>query len=197
MNVTILSSTYEPVDLISMAAGTCYGKTDISAKRVKACIDSGHLSVLEHASVTFLIEGISRACSHQLVRHRLASYSQQSQRYCKIDVDSHDWYVVPPDISDSGNLEAYRRYMECYAKAYKDFLNAGNKPEDARYLLPEACKTEIVMTMNAREIFHFLDLRQSKRSQWEIRELAYAIEGKLHRMPGWRFLIESRKDLFV
>ena len=176
MNVTIVTATKDPIDVISLAAGTCYGKEDVSPKRVRNCFNGGHMSVFEHASATFDIDGISRACSHQLVRHRLASFSQRSQRYCKVDVESDDWYVVPPafesDAPDSYLGESPRKLfdkgMVNAAWAYQDALNAGIRPEDARFLLPEATKTRIMVTMNCRELFHFLDLRQGKGAQWEI-----------------------------
>lgn len=176
MQVTILNKTDNPMQLISRAAGTCYGKSNYSAKRVKTCLQAGHLSVFEHASVTFEIDGISRACSHQLVRHRVASYSQQSQRYCRIDVDSDDWYVTPPILDNS---ERYRVVMAQCAAAYCEALDSGIKPEDARYLLPEATKTKIVVTMNLRELFHFFDVRNSNRAQWEIRDVAYTMHNVL------------------
>lgn len=191
-NVKILSCTPYPLQAISIAAGTCYGKTDISEKRVENCIKAGHESVLEHASATFQISDISRACSHQLVRHRLASYSQQSQRYCKIDTGSNDWYVIPPDIlADEKRLELYQMFMGDYAWYYNAALNDGVKPEDARYLLPEACKTEIVVTMNCRELFHFLDTRVSHRAQWEIRYLAEAMKEMLAAQDEkWKLLMD-------
>ena len=194
-NVKILSCTPYPLRAISIAAGTCYGKTDISEKRVENCIKAGHESVLEHASATFQISDISRACSHQLVRHRLASYSQQSQRYCKIDTGSDDWYVIPPDIlADNNRLELYKMFMGDYAWHYNGALNDGVKPEDARYLLPEACKTEIVVTMNCREFFHFLETRLSHRAQWEIRYLAQEMhDALLDENEEWRKLLEMWK----
>lgn len=186
MKVTILNKTDNPLQLISRAAGTCYGKSNYSAKRVKTCLQAGHLSVFEHASVTFKLDGISRACSHQLVRHRVASYSQQSQRYCRIDVDSDDWYVTPPIMSRG---EQYQLAMRDAAGQYQGALDSGIKPEDARYLLPEATKTKIVVTMNLRELFHFFDTRDSQRAQWEIRDLAKAMHDALLDNPEWRELI--------
>lgn len=192
MQVTILNKTDNPLQLISRAAGTCYGKSNYSAKRVKTCLQAGHMSVFEHASVTFEIDGISRACSHQIVRHRIASYSQQSQRYCKIDVDSDDWYVMPKsfdNLTDADNEHFYRRRMKYYARFYQDALDDGIKPEDVRYLLPEATKTKIVVTMNLRELFHFFDVRNSQRAQWEIRDLAKAMHDALLDNPEWRELV--------
>lgn len=192
MQITILSATPDPMTTISVAAGTCYGKHDISAKRVVNCYNSGHLSVFEHAFVTFEIEGISRACSHQLVRHRLASYSQQSQRYCCVDVDSGDWYVIPPSMAGGTRFEDS---MRAYADEYRDALIEGVNPEDARYLLPEATKTTIVVTMNLRELFHFLDVRSSKRAQWEICDLAYLLEHKVASInASWAEIIGIRHE---
>ena len=186
MKVTILNKTDNPMQLISRAAGTCYGKSNYSAKRVKTCLQAGHLSVFEHANVTFEVDGISRACSHQLVRHRLASFSQCSQRYCKIDVSSDDWYVTPQALDNS---ERFRVVMAQCAAAYCEALDSGIKPEDARYLLPEATKTKIVVTMNLRELFHFFNVRNNNRAQWEIRDLAKAMHDALLDNPEWDELV--------
>lgn len=189
MNITIITATQNPLDAISLAAGTCYGKTDISHKRVKNCYKLGHLSVFEHASSTVRIEGISRACSHQLVRHRLASFCQESQRYCKYDFEGSDWYVMPPDTE--GLYGCYEESMRCAADDYRRALGEGVKPEDARYLLPEATKTNLVMTMNCRELFHFLDMRTDKAAQWEIRDMANKLKDKLQAYDSqWKQLIE-------
>lgn len=190
MDVEAIAYTQAPIETISLAAGTCYGKHDISPKRVKSCYDSGHMSVFEHASVTLRISGISRACSHQLVRHRLASYSQQSQRYCKVDTSTQDWYVVPPQfITDNPN--EFHAHMEQCAMTYLRALQAGIRAEDARYLLPEATKTEITMTMNCRELFHFFDMRLSQHAQWEIRDLASAIRDEVYFINDqWAALID-------
>lgn len=161
------------IGAISEAAGLCYGKTDRSVKRVRSCYKVGHTGILEHASVSFLVKGISRACSHQLVRHRMASYLQESQRYVKYDLSGDDWYVIPPSVDKNIYMLAeYNDKMAADAKAYRDALAYGIKPEDARYLLPNAMKTNIVVTMNVRSLFHFFDLRLGHRAQWEIRELA-------------------------
>lgn len=173
MKVSIRSKTPDMVGAISEAAGLCYGKDDRSVKRVRSCYRVGHTGILEHASVSFLVKGISRACSHQLVRHRMASYLQESQRYVKYDLPGDDWYVIPQSIDKNVYMLAeYNDKMAADAKAYRDALAYGIKPEDARYLLPNAMKTNIVVTMNARSLFHFFDLRLGPRAQWEIRELA-------------------------
>lgn len=200
MDVSIIQATSSPMHVISQAAGLCYGKSDYSSSRLRHCYVNGHMSPFEHASVTFFARGISRACSHQLVRHRLASYNQQSQRYCRIDTNGGDWYVVPRkfvdgNVYDADTIDYFRDAMEQCAIRYNDALAAGVKPEDARYMLPEACKTEIVATMNVRELFHFLDVRQASGAQWEIHELADAIEQALRRCGDeWSQLMDLRKD---
>lgn len=190
MNVTVITATPDPVAVISAAAGTCYGKSDTSARRVEGCYRRGHMSPFEHVSVTFKASDISRACSHQLVRHRLASYNQQSQRYCRIETDADYWYIIPPAYSDD---RWYHEEMQRCAQAYKRALDQGLRPEDARYLLPEACKTEIVVTMNCRELFHFLDVRLDPAAQWEIRGLASAMVDALKAVDGWRELMALRE----
>lgn len=188
MKIEIISATENPMDVISLAAGTCYGKNDTSEKRVANCFKLGHLSVFEHASFTVRIEGISRACSHQLVRHRLASFCQESQRYCKYNFTDEDWFVVPPVFE--GYMPFYGS-MGFYSTFYEEALKNGMKPEDARYLLPEATKTTITMTMNVREFFHFLDMRTDKAAQWEIRKMANELKNKLQAYDEqWKQLIE-------
>ena len=175
MEVKVLGATEAPMDLVSMAAGCCYGKRDVSHKRVLNCYRLGHMSVFEHASVTVLVEGISRACMAQLTRHRLVSFCVESQRYCRIDVDCDDWYVVPPSL-EGCDMEGFAGHMNLCAGAYIGASLAGIKPEDARYLLPEATKTNLVMTCNVRELFHLFDMRLDKSAQLEIRNLAVAIK---------------------
>lgn len=145
-------------------------ENDKALKLLKNIVDRGHGSVLEHCVFTFSIEGISRACSHQLVRHRIASYSQQSQRY----VDGSKFgYVIPPEIKKNESFKkAFDSYMKNTMNFYNGLVALGIKKEDARYLLPNATTTNIVVTMNARELLHFIELRSSPRAQWEIRELA-------------------------
>ena len=130
---------------------------------------TGHLSILEHASFTFSVKGISRACSHQLVRHRIASYSQQSQR--TVDPTKEEWYVTPESIAKK-DLFSYQFAMSKIKEYYSKLQSLGVPNEDARYLLPNATKTNIVITMNARELLHFFELRLEKSAQWEIRRLA-------------------------
>lgn len=173
MQVQVMNISHKrPLSFIGECAGISHGKTDPSVDRALGCWMAGHTSVLEHVSITFRIYGISRACSHQLVRHRLASYVQESQRYTKIDL-SREWYVVPPTIAESDDIyDFFVEHMERCGDAYQSALDVGIKPEDARYLLPEATKTNLVMTMNLREFESFYKLRSDKAAQWEIRELA-------------------------
>lgn len=198
MMVTVMTATENPIDVISLAAGTSYNKENTSLKRVQTCVRHRHTSVLEHATITFKVEGISRACSHQLVRHRLVSFVQQSQRYCKYDLTkSSDWYVVPDEIKNGSRhaLAAYEDAMRTSASAYDRLLKFGLKPEDARYVLPEAMKTNVTMTMNARELFALLNLRLSPKAQNEIRKLAKEMHDKAAaHSDQWGQLMELYDD---
>ncbi len=143
-----------------------------AAKRIiRKVTGYGHCSVIEHASFTFSIEGVSRAMTHQLVRHRIASYTQQSQRY--VAYDTLENYVIPPKIAS--NPEAKKTYDETLkriSETYESLLRLGIPKEDARFILPNAAKTNIIVTMNARELRHFFNLRCCARAQWEMRESA-------------------------
>lgn len=136
------------------------------------------MSVFEHASATLQIEGISRACLAQLTRHRIASYSVMSQRYCKVDAGEL-WYVTPPSIVGTAAEARFRAQAYDAMWSYQAAIDEGAKPEDARFLLPEATKTSLVMTINARSLQNFLALRLDCHAQWEIRELAEKIEFEL------------------
>lgn len=143
-----------------------------------SAIKSGHTSILEHITVSFEVSGISRACSHQLVRHRLASYSQQSQR----NVVQHPFkYVTPKSIEeDEAADDLYTQAMIAVTGAYAELIMLGVPEEDARYVLPNACMTNLVITMNLREFSHFCALRRCNRAQWEIRELADRMSGAVY-----------------
>jgi thymidylate synthase (FAD) len=189
LNVVLLRHTPEPEEVVAMAAKLCYSpsgveelKDKIEAKDQAAFVEKlaavGHLSPIEHVSFSFGIEGISRACSHQLVRHRVASYSQQSQRYVR---EEQFDYVIPPSVKeDPALVKDFEKCMveaqENYTKVLKRLEELGYKGEvgqqDARYLLPNAAETKIVVTMNARELLHFFRVRTCNRAQWEIREMA-------------------------
>lgn len=186
MKVEVIRATTGPVEVISRAAGTCYGRDNRSAKRVETCYRSGHLSVFEHASVTLRVEGISRACMAQLTRHRLVSFCVESQRYNKYDLSGDYWYIAPPGMPRA----EFDQSMRAAAKAYTTALESGIKPEDARYLLPEATKTNLVMTCNLRELFHLFDMRRAQSAQWEIRQLADLIADEIWKIDkDWAFLI--------
>ena len=180
MKVKLISHTPSPEKLCGSAASVAYSeegfeanydKNDDSAQKIlNHCVKSGHHSITEHASFTFSVEGISRACSHQLVRHRLASYTQQSQRYVRFDELA---FVTPPKIrKNNEHEELFKETMQQLSDNYKKLLDAGVPAEDARYIYPNAAKTNLAVTMNARELMHFFSLRCCERAQWEIRELA-------------------------
>lgn len=180
----IAKTTDSPLSFVGSVAGASYGKDDSSRKRAVHCFKLGHMSVFEHVSATWRIEGISRACSHQLVRHRLASFCQLSQRYVVVNTDA-DWYVIPPSIRDDDRmLEEYASEMWRCAEYYKSLLDDGMKPEDARYVLPEATKTDIIVTMNLREFMSFYKARSDKAAQWEIRELAEDMMRSFYMLGG-------------
>ncbi len=168
----------------SHAEGSAY-KIKMDKKCIKnflsKIIKSGHVSVLEHASFTFAISGISRTCSHQLVRHRIASYTQQSQRY--VMQKTFD-YIIPKTIKrkDGEARKEFERVIEHTGEAYNKLIKIGIPKEDARFVLPNATETKIVVTMNARELLHFFKLRMSKDAQWEIRELAKEMLKKVKKV---------------
>ena len=182
MKVTLLTNTPEPEKTVMLAAKLCYSGSSVAELEEKVknlsvnkfltkILDMGHLSVLEHANFTFGVDGISRATSHQLVRHRLASYSQQSQRY--VSFDKNNEYVVPPSIEDNvGAKERFTNMVADIYALYSDLLSEGIAAEDARFLLPNAACTKIIITMNARELLHFFKIRCCERAQWEIRDMA-------------------------
>lgn len=187
-----------PEEIVAAAAKLCYSKVgaieiaekmneESIAKFISMLASIGHYSPFEHANFTFMIEGISRACSHQIVRHRTGKYSQQSQRY--VDLEDTFKVVVPPEIADSpeatqlykksiiDDFDAYRNITEVLKQKYidngVDEKAAGKKAiEDARFALPNACETKIVMTMDARNLINFFEKRCCSRAQWEVREVA-------------------------
>lgn len=166
MQVTLIQATLEPIETISNIASICYDSHPKDPlKLVKHLYKNGHHSVFEHIYFTFKIEGISRACSHQLVRHRHCSFTQRSQRYCSED---NFEYVIPPALND----KFYRNQMESINDWYKYYNEFSLVPsEDARYLLPNACKTSLYLSCNLRELIHICNERLCAKAQWEIREL--------------------------
>ena len=181
MKVELLNWTPNPENTVAAAARLCYSDANIArlaermqgemaADLVKRPMEMGHLSPLEHVSFTFGIEGVSRALTHQLVRHRIASYSQKSQRY----VLEHGFeYVMPPSIHKSPQAEErYKEIMAAIRQGYAELATMVDK-EDARYVLPNACHTSIIVTMNCRSLLNFFEHRCCQRAQWEIRTLAW------------------------
>lgn len=183
MNVELLQYPDNPERAVATAARLCYAPVGakelmetMPPERVQSVLStimkSGHFSTLEHVSYTFAVDGVSRALTHQLVRHRLASFNQQSQRYVKF---TEGVETVKPDTV-SHDEEANRIFDEAInaiLEGYQKLLDAGIPAEDARYLLPNAAETKIVITMNIRELLHFFSLRCCNRAQWEIREMAH------------------------
>jgi thymidylate synthase (FAD) len=182
MKVKLLKFTQEPEKMCAIAAKLCYSAADateivdkFTEEKIKELLDklisSGHHSVLEHASFIFAVEGISRALLVQLTRHRIASFSVQSQRY--VEFKDGVEFVVPETIKkDSCILRKYNEFLKNTEKLYKEFLDAGIPAEDSRYILPNASTTKVIITMNARELRHFFSLRTCNRSQWEIKDMA-------------------------
>ncbi len=198
MKVNLITYTQNPELTVAMAHKACYSSSGLSeiiskgmtedeiVRHIRDAVTSNHKSVLEHASFTFAIEGISRACSHQLVRHRIASYSQKSQRY--VNMDDFE-YITPPEIKDDSSTamvfdKAMSVIAEQYNKIYSDLFTKYQQEgmlcreartkaqENARAVLPNACETQLIMTMNASSLLHFFELRCCNRAQDEIRNLA-------------------------
>lgn len=182
LHVELLAHTPDPEVQVARAARLCYFGADIdrlkevmtpekSAELVRKLVAMGHASPIEHVTFTFGIEGVSRALTHQLVRHRIASYSQQSQRY----VDGGKFgFVIPPSIEENPNLKAaYIKFMESCEDMYASLAANGIEKEDARFVLPNGCDTKIIVTMNVRTLMNFFQRRCCNRAQWEIRALAW------------------------
>lgn len=181
MQVTLIQETPNPIETISKIASICY---DSDPKNplglVKHLYLSGHHSVFEHIYFTFKIEGISRACSHQLVRHRMCSFTQRSQRYCSED----GFMFVTPTTVDDG---LFYNEMEELKDWYNYHQDKGVPNEDARYVLPNACCTELYLSCNLRELIHIANERLCARAQWEIRELVKQMVEQVN--PAFRFML--------
>lgn len=176
LKVELVTSTPNPVEACGRAAGVCYDreKKEDYGSFIKRIIGYGHMDVIEHANFTFRIEGISRACSHQLVRHRHSSFSQRSQRYVS---EKESLYVMPQlQYIEGGKREEALSRMEEFIKGsysvYSELIALGVKKEDARFVLTNAAETRLYWTTNARSLRHFFVMRLDRSAQWEIRELA-------------------------
>jgi len=175
VEIELLAITPDGEALIERAARTCHQSSlgvgeDSRARFIQKVLKLGHFSVLEHVSATFRITGVSRALSHQLVRHRMASYSQRSQRY----VSEKDFgYVVPPSIAEKDEArDVFDGAIDGAREAYRRLIELKAPREDARFVLPNAVETELVMTANMREFRHIFELRCHRTAQWEIRSMA-------------------------
>ncbi len=189
LSVKLLSFSPDAEKLTAMASKLCYSPAhiediedgltdDAAADYIQKIVDLGHLSTIEHASFTFGIEGVSRTLLAQITRHRIASFSVQSQRY--VSYSGGFGYIVPPAIRELGEAavakyEAQMAQMQSWYDEWRGALGgSGEKSnEDARFVLPGACETRMLLTMNARELLHFFSLRCCNRAQWEIRALAW------------------------
>jgi len=189
LKVTLLTHTPEPERAVVAAALLCYqkgspeeawrraGADKLRTRLFEELVRQGHGSTLEHPSFTFGIEGISRACSHQLVRHRLASYNQQSQRY--VDVGDPDYFVKPDSLADDGGRfeEVIGETVSYYRDMIERFAEKGKKgeqaQEDSRYIIPNAGKTNLIWTTNLRNLLHVAHVRMCSRAQWEIRQMLH------------------------
>ncbi|MBD3191438.1 MAG: FAD-dependent thymidylate synthase [Candidatus Heimdallarchaeota archaeon] len=178
MEIELLQASDEKI--VELAIRMCRGKRNIPLEGkvnealIKRVIDSGHESVAEHAYFTFRISGISRVTTHQLVRHRIASFSQESQRYADpLNTSDTDWVVIPDSILQ--NPKAYslaEKYLQKVVELRKQLDDLDIPLEDSRYFLPNACKSAIVLSMNARSLWNFFDFRICNQAQWEIRKMA-------------------------
>ena len=168
MNVTLVQATPNPVETIAQIASICYDSNPKNPMAlVKHLYAGGHHSVFEHIYFTFKIEGISRACSHQLVRHRHCSFTQRSQRYCSED----GFEVVEPKTIENAGLSYYYDWLKNEVKEGYEYLQNNVPNEDARYVLPNACTTSLYLSCNLRELIHMANERLCTRAQWEIRDL--------------------------
>ncbi|MCI5551012.1 MAG: FAD-dependent thymidylate synthase [Clostridiales bacterium] len=187
-NVVLIEYTPNPDSVVAAAGRLCYSNADIDALRTRVSEKDqtkyltmlrklGHLSTFEHVSFTFGIEGVSRALLAQITRHRIASFSVQSQRYVGQSGEDGIDYILPPEIEKLGDEYAKRfadqmDMMDKWYREWLELLGEGGK-EDARFVLPNAAATRMVVTMNARELNHFFALRCCNRAQWEIRDVAW------------------------
>lgn len=181
MQVSLLYHTQDPEKAVATAARLCYAPIGAAQlietmneeqvrKILRVIMKSKHFSALEHASYTFAVDGVSRALTHQLVRHRIASFNQQSQRYVALSGSPET--VMPESIGKDLELAAkFHTAIDTMYNVYQDLIDAGIPAEDARYILPNACISKIVVTMNVRELLHFFELRCCRRAQWEIQDL--------------------------
>lgn len=181
MKVILVQSTPNPEEHIGLLAGICYGKTGEQSpeqciKRAEHCVTKGHLSTLRFAHATFLVEDISRICSHQFVRSKHLDFLQRSQRYC----NEERMTMIIPDTIDDKYGKTVRAYVDIAVSLYDDLIELGIKKEDARFFLPQGIGTELLVVGNFQAWYDFIKLRSGKEVQWEIREVAHEINRQLH-----------------
>lgn len=194
--VNLISRPENMLKTVYTAARTCYSadmpiniynSTDDEEKMLKLIervVGSGHYSVIEHIQVTFAISNVSRACTHQFVRHRHMSFSQKSQRYVK-EKGQFD-YIIPPTIARDEELKAkFVEFMGEVAEKYSEFVEAGIPAEDARAVLPNAAASSIVASLNLREMIHLANLRLCTRAQYEIRTMVKMMCDELIKVEPW------------
>ena len=183
MKVTLIQQTKDPVNTIAQIASICYDSEPKSPEAmVKRLYLNGHHSPFEHIWFTFKIEGISRACSHQMVRHRLAAITQRSQRY--VDEDGFE-SILPPGLNDAA-LDTYISVIGKIRKGYNELVHScGVRKEDARFLLPNACTTEMYFSCNLRELMHIANERLCSRAQWEIRNVVKSMVELVDESIRW------------
>ncbi|AEH24398.1 FAD-dependent thymidylate synthase [Pyrococcus yayanosii] len=204
VDVRLINYTPRPLETITWAALISYweeweseafermSREDVE-RHLPRILGYGHESILEHAVLTFAIEGCSRVCTHQLVRHRIASYTQRSQRY--IVEDGVD-FVIPESVGRAEREKLGKKveeFLKLAGELYEELIRAGVPQEDARYILPQAVKTKIVVTMNLRELKHFFGLRLCERAQWEIREVAWKMLEEIAKREELRPIIRWAK----
>lgn len=201
VKVELLTITPDCEKVIEQAGRTCFmsgARTDeeSASKFVRMLVTRGHHSVLEHATATFAVSGVSRACTHQLVRHRLCSFSQKSQRY--VSEKGAD-FVVPESVSANDEaMEVFERATSGALASYEKLVGMGIPKEDARFVISGAVRTDIVLSANLRELRHVVELRGSRHAQWEIRSLAVAMLRILkEKAPNVFFDLEVDADGFV
>lgn len=183
MQVNLISyPIMHPETLAGKAAAKCYNGVNYE-RSMRDALGNGHTSVAEHATFTFEIDGVSRVLLAQLTRHRLASFSVQSQRYCGVKPT----WVIPQTVIDAGYKDEFLAYCDAGYHLMEEMMSKGVPAEDARYLIPQGVTCSLVMTMNARELLHFFSLRCCNRAQWEIREMAWQMLKTLRKIAPTMF----------
>ncbi len=195
-SVELISKPENVLKTVYTACRTCYSAlnpevifeeaqdSDKMLSLISKVISSGHYSTIEHIQLSFAISGVSRACTHQLVRHRHMSFSQKSQRYVK-EKGEFD-YIIPTPISSNPELtQKFEKHMKLVSELYGEFVEAGIKAEDARAILPNACSTSLVASLNLRELIHLANLRLCTRAQQEIRLLINLMVKEVLKVEPW------------